>query len=54
MGKKKERKIKRKLPLTVPLFLVVSLGGFEPPTHSLEGCCSIQLSYRPIIGMAVS
>lgn len=19
--------------------------GFEPPTHSLEGCCSIQLSY---------
>jgi hypothetical protein len=19
-------------------------GGFEPPTHSLEGCCSIQLS----------
>ena len=20
--------------------------GIEPPTHSLEGCCSIQLSYR--------
>ena len=20
-------------------------GGFEPPAHSLEGCCSIQLSY---------
>ena len=20
--------------------------GFEPLTHSLEGCCSIQLSYR--------
>ena len=20
--------------------------GFEPSTHSLEGCCSIQLSYR--------
>ena len=20
--------------------------GFEPVTHSLEGCCSIQLSYR--------
>ena len=19
--------------------------GFEPPTHSSEGCCSIQLSY---------
>ena len=23
--------------------------GFEPKTHSLEGCCSIQLSYRTII-----
>ena len=21
-------------------------AGFEPATHSLEGCCSIQLSYR--------
>jgi hypothetical protein len=20
-------------------------GGFEPPTNSLEGCCSIHLSY---------
>ena len=20
--------------------------GFEPMTHSLEGCCSIQLSYQ--------
>lgn len=20
-------------------------GGIEPPTNSLEGCCSIQLSY---------
>lgn len=20
-------------------------GGLEPPTNSLEGCCSIQLSY---------
>ncbi len=28
--------------------VLVSLGGFEPPTHSLEGCCSIQLSYRPM------
>ena len=26
------------------LFLVIPLG-FEPKTHSLEGCCSIQLSY---------
>lgn len=22
--------------------------GFEPKTHSLEGCCSIQLSYRTL------
>ena len=21
-------------------------GGLEPPTHSLEGCCSIRLSYE--------
>ena len=26
-------------------FPVISLG-FEPKTHSLEGCCSIQLSYE--------
>ncbi len=23
-------------------------AGFEPTTHSLEGCCSIQLSYETI------
>ena len=28
---------------------MVTLEGFEPPTHSLEGCCSIQLSYKAII-----
>ena len=27
------------------LICVIRLG-FEPKTHSLEGCCSIQLSYR--------
>ena len=28
-------------------------SGFEPETHSLEGCCSIQLSYGTIlIGVA--
>ena len=26
-------------------FPVVIPSGFEPETHSLEGCCSIQLSY---------
>src|SRR5205823_12458973 len=24
---------------------LVSPAGFEPATHSLEGCCSVQLSY---------
>ena len=27
---------------------MVRLTGFEPMAHSLEGCCSIQLSYRRI------
>ena len=26
-------------------FFLVIPSGFEPETHSLEGCCSIQLSY---------
>ena len=26
--------------------IFVIRAGFEPTTHSLEGCCSIQLSYR--------
>ena len=25
--------------------MIVIPLGFEPKTHSLEGCCSIQLSY---------
>ena len=29
--------------------LLVIRVGFEPKTHSLEGCCSIQLSYRTIL-----
>ena len=28
--------------------LLVIRAGFEPTTHSLEGCCSIQLSYRTL------
>ena len=31
------------------LFLLVSAQGFEPRTHALEGRCSIQLSYAPIL-----
>ena len=39
---KNEREAKNLLP-----FRVIELG-FEPKTHSLEGCCSIQLSYGTI------
>ena len=31
------------------LIFSVIRAGFEPTTHSLEGCCSIQLSYRTIL-----
>lgn len=27
---------------------MASPAGFEPATHSLEGCCSIRLSYGPL------
>jgi hypothetical protein len=30
----------------------VTPAGFEPTTHSLEGCCSIQLSYGASNGLA--
>ncbi len=29
---------------------MASPAGFEPATSSLEGCCSIQLSYGPESG----
>ena len=39
----------------MPVFPVIPLG-FEPKTHSLEGCCSIQLSYgtEPFCGCKIS
>ncbi len=36
------RKQKKETP-NVSLHVIEE--GFEPSTHSLEGCCSIQLSY---------
>ena len=33
--------------------IVIGLG-FEPRTHSLEGCCSIQLSYLTILVKCVA
>ena len=39
----------RRKMLTASAFLkLVAPEGFEPSTHSLEGCCSIQLSYGTI------
>ncbi len=28
---------------------LVRLAGIEPATYSLEGCCSIRLSYRRVL-----
>ena len=38
--------IKKAQPKRLRFCLFVIRLGFEPKTHSLEGCCSIQLSYR--------
>ena len=45
-GEKKKKKAVNFLPFSV------IPRGFEPRTHSLEGCCSIQLSYETIIFMS--
>ena len=39
---------KKELDIFNSLFVLVIPGRFERPTHSLEGCCSIQLSYGTI------
>ena len=38
------KNVKECVHLPVIMFWVIP-SGFEPETHSLEGCCSIQLSY---------
>ena len=38
----------KKTALSGCLSKKVIRSGFEPETHSLEGCCSIQLSYQTI------
>ena len=39
----------------LPANIILAEGmGFEPMTHSLEGCCSIQLSYRTIFFKSVA
>ena len=40
------RHTKKRNHLVALCFAFVIRLGFEPKTHSLEGCCSIQLSYR--------
>ena len=43
---KKTAHLKSHAGSVIPAWLLmVTELGFEPKTHSLEGCCSIQLSY---------
>ncbi len=42
-------KIKKVAEISDLQNLLVIPSGFEPETHSLEGCCSIQLSYGTIL-----
>ena len=46
VGEFHKRKIAKFLKFRNLTILYVIRLGFEPKTHSLEGCCSIQLSYR--------
>ena len=38
----------QKKPHILDMRLIVIPAGFEPATHSLEGCCSIRLSYETV------
>ena len=49
--RKKKREPQKVNFLCSHSFFLVIPSGFEPETHSLEGCCSIQLSYGTIIFM---
>ena len=47
--------LKPKKTLFQASFLSLVIGkGFEPLTHSLEGCCSIQLSYPTYLNCFLS
>jgi hypothetical protein len=45
--KSAQSKKKKRQPQAESVFIRVSAEGFEPSTASLEGRCSIQLSYAP-------
>lgn len=47
-GRKRKRRWKSRDRLT---FLVARPGGFEPPAKSLEGSCSIHLSYERVLSL---
>ena len=47
---KTKDRLSKLLIISLIVFIMVIRSGFEPETHSLEGCCSIQLSYRTIMG----
>ena len=53
MGIKKCRKKKTvtREPCDRLTFLVARPGGFEPPAKSLEGSCSIHLSYERVLSL---
>ena len=42
------------LKIKILEFQEVNRAGFEPATHSLEGCCSIQLSYQSPFYFAIA